>query len=409
MSNNKKNNTDSAPLKNKINIRVIKLNAVLPPVPKEDKNSDIVYFGDDNRFPDYLLTLSNLTGLHTAILDKKIKMTIGDGITYDGNDDATTDNFIANPNPDESLDEILLKCTTDLEIFGGFYLQAIWNKDKTSISIYHQPFQSVRCGKADDKGKIDTFYIKDEWKKYDKVKDATVIAAFDGKFTASAQLIRCYKYNPINKYYPIPSYIGATTDIDTLFQISNFHNNAIRNNFNPGAVFIFRGPEPTEEEMDVIVKNIEKKYQGSNNAGTPLIMFLDNEQQEPKFEQMQITDLDKLFQELSNTAKENITLSHSIPRIVAGLEKPGQLGGSKEIIEANLIFFNDYVKKEQQFLLNQINKIGKINGIQELLIKNSNPSLVLYSESLLQKVLTVSEIRAIFGYDNITTTQTTIE
>lgn len=385
-----------------ISVHVVKMASTLPPSPVEDKQYDIVSYGERNDFPDFLVELSKVSSIHTAALDKKVKMTIGDGITYDGNEDPKTDAFIKKANKYESLNDVLLKCIWDLEIQGGYYLQVIWAKDKKSIAeIYHVPYETVRANKKNENGIIEKYYIKDKWDKWDKptTKGVKEIEAYTGEFSSKPQLMACLKYSPANKYYSYPSYIGAIQDVDTMYQIVNFHNNSIRNNFSPGAIIVFRGPTPSNEEMDVIVKNIEKKYAGSNNAGTPMILFLDGEQEEPKIEQLETTNLDKLFDSLSNTAKENIALAHSMPRIVIGLEKPGSLGGSKEIVEANMIFYNEYIKKEQQFLLNYFNKITEINGMQELMILNENPSIILYSETLMEKVMSTNEIRGLFGFE----------
>lgn len=393
--------------KKQIQSRVIKLASTLPPTPTEDKNRELVDFGKNNDYDDYLIKLSTVSGLHTAILDKKVSSLMGDKITYNGQESKKTDDFISKCNQNETLYEVMAKCAWDYEILGGFYLQIVWAKDKKSIAeIYHVPYQTVRATKKDEKGNINKFYIKKSWVKDNNTRNATEIEAFTGKFSTKPQLLRCMKYSPSNQYYSYPSYVGATQDVDTLFQIVNFHNNAIKNNFSAGMIMAFRGPVPTDEEMDDIVKNVTKKYGGSDNAGVPIILFLDGDQQEPKIEQLATSDLDKLFNTLSDTAKENVTLAHSIPRCVAGLETKSTLGNSKEIVEANMMFQNDYVKKSQNFVLSNFNKITEINGMEELIIINQNPSIMLYSENLMSAVLTKEEIRTLFGFENIKNTDT---
>ena len=155
----------------------------------------------------------------------------------------------------------------------------------------------------------------------------------------------------------------------------------------------------THELTGIRIDILSSKYKGSKNAGTPSVFFLDNEQQKPLIEQTQVSDLDKQYSTLTEAVKESVVMGHSIPRIVAGLEKSGSLGGSKEIVEANMVFYTEYVSSNQQFIEKYFNKIMKINGLDEIYIQNSKPSLHLYSENLLKEVLTKDEIRELFGYE----------
>jgi len=394
-----------------IQVKVIKLASTKNPKFLYNKSKEYVSYGDENNYPQYLLELSNKSALHSAILDKKFKGVQGLGFSYEGDINKNLDNFLENPNPNESMEDLLEKIVNDLEIFGGYYLQVIWNKAGTKIlELYHMPFEKIRTSKMNEKGQIETFYYCDDWKKYIRWTDVEEYPAYSTTDKKNkVQIFRASKYHAGSPYYPIPSYIGATLDVETLAGISDFHNSNLKNSFNPGLLVVFRGPEPTPEEMDTIVQNIQTKYGGTENAGSPMVFFLDGEQQEPKIEQMQASDLDKLFDQLQETSKENVTLAHGIPRIVAGLEKEGSLGGSKEIVEAELIFRSTYIEPEQNFITRTMNKLLKPNNYPELIILNKNASIILYSESLLEKVLTQDEMREIFGYDVLEIKEDTIE
>lgn len=384
-----------------INIRTIKFASQVIPSFTEQKSKEYVKYGEENNFPNYLIELRNSAALHSAILDKKVKMLLGESIIYDENNLKQTA-FIEKCNANEdTLRTVMSKCADDLELFGGFDLQIIWAKDKrTILEIYHMPFEKIRCAKKDEVGKINSYFYSDKWTNYTQMKDIEEIPTYSNSQDQNKpQLLSSVQYKSGIYYYSLPSYIGALTDVDTLKQISVYHNSAIKNNFAPGALIIFRGPEPSEDEMNQIVRKLEEKYKTSANAGEPVIFFLDTEQQEPKVEQIAASDLDKQFEQLSKTSKENVTLAHSIPRSIAGLEEAGSLGNSKNIIENELYFFNSYVKYQQEFLLNTFNKIMQQNGWSDIEIKNPKSSLILYSESLLTQVLTKDELRSLFGYE----------
>ena len=290
----------------------------------------------------------------------------------------------------------------DLEIFGGFSLNIIWTKDKTQIAeIYHIPYQYIRSGTMNEQNQVDYFLYNNEWKYYTKVEECKLLPTFGFDNRDQKQLMYAKKYNSTNLYYPLPSYFGGINDINTLNEISIFHNSCIKNNFQPGLLILFRGPIPSPEEQDAIMDALQEKYKRAENAGTPTVFFIDGDQLEPIIQQLPTSDLDKQYEVLTEAIKESVVMSHSIPRILAGLEKSGSLGGGKEYLDAQMIFYNDYIKPNQNFILSHLNKIGKINGLKPFMIKNMKPNLLMYDTSLLEKVLTVNEIRNLLGLDDM--------
>ena len=381
--------------------RFVKFEAVKAPEFQIDKKTEMVRYGKDNKYPNYLLDLSTKTGLHTAILNAKKLYILGNGLSYEGND-KSTEAFLLNPNPYESMNDIFEKCTVDLEIFGGFALECIWSRDKKSVAeIYHIPFQNIRATKQNRNNIVEKYLYHQNWTEYTRINETIEFPRFGDSDKSKNQLLYTKQYTATNQYYPIPEYVGSIEDINTLSEISSFHNSCIKNNFNPGLMIIFRGPMPSPEEQDAIIEGLEEKYQGSNNAGTPAVFFLPENQEKPTIEQMSVSDLDKQYETLTAAMKENVVLGHQIPRIIAGIEKEGSLGGGKEYVDAELIFKNKYVIQHQNIILNALNKIMSVNGLSELYVKNLNTNILLYSDTLIEKVLTNQEIRMLFGYDDL--------
>jgi hypothetical protein len=379
---------------NFVNVDVIEAPSIIV-----DKRSDIVRYGVDNTYPQELLDLSIQSSLHSSILDTKIKLGVGDELSYEGENDLKTESYIEECNPFESLNDVFMKCYTDLEIFGGFSLELIPSKGGNLLS-YHIPFQNLRSSKVNEFNQVEKYFYYDEWKKYTRYNDTEEKITMNKKnYSKQKTLMYAKKYSATNLYYPMPSYVGGIKDINTLHQISVFHNAAITNNFQPGLLIFFRGPVPSIEQQQEIVKGLKNKYSTAANVGTPGIFFLENDQNEPKIEQTPTSDLHKQFETLTKSVKESVVTAHSIPRIVANLAEAGSLGGSKEVIEANQSFMNNYVIKNQKFILSYFNKIMEINGLQPLKINNKKPNLLSYSENLVKEVLSKEEIRKEFGYD----------
>lgn len=365
----------------------------------ETKNKKWVFFGKDNMAPERILYLSNQTGLHTAILSKKIKLGFGNGL-YSPDENQKTRNFLTKCNAlNESLQDVAYKCYVDLEIFGGFYLQPLLNSAGQLVELYHMPFSNLRAEKKNKYGFIENWFYSEKWKSYMNSSNLDEIPNFNGKNKKS--IYQAAQYNATNAYYPFPSYIGAIKDIDTLANISDFHNANLHNNFQPGAIFILKpGAQATEEEIDLMLDDIENQV-GANGTGKIIAIVKDPRDEEPTFEQFKVSDIDKQFDALRKSVEGSIAMAHNATRIVAGLEQPGSLGGSKEHAEANLIFFDDYVKKNQAFFLRKLNALLTPYSFSPLEIENDLRNPFLYDTALLTQNLTKNEIREILGYDPI--------
>jgi len=384
-----------------------------------EKMSEYVNYGKDNQLPYDLLNYYTNSSMNRAIIQKKAQMFKGKEITFDSKNarsDKRTQEFMNSVNPQEDMKQILGKIGLDIFIFGGSYIQIIWSKNgKNIVEIYHMPFAQMRSGKANDKGFVETFYYNpssEETKKYTTytvIRELISFPAFNTtKYKSKAQILFISKEEPSNLYYPYPDYISSLTALDTDIEIDNFHNSAIYNGFNPGMMVIFNGVEPTEEEKNVFMKSINDKYKGSENANRVIVFYNDGDSA-PVIQQMDISDMDKKFESLNKSTTEKIVSGHQIPRTLASIAQPGSLGNSKEILQATQTFINQYIQPHQELVLNVINKIMKINKLNDIKIINPNINIALYSISELKEVLTSNEIREYLGYDEMEVEEIVVE
>src|SRR4051812_20780644 len=141
------------------------------PVFKKVNNKDWVPFGGEemelysDKYPDYLLYLFNKSAKHNAIINGKVNYIFGRGLK---SDDPAMQAWLSKFNSaGESANDIAKKCLLDIETFGGFYLQIIYNQLGQIQDKYHLEFKNVRSN-------IDntTFYYKRDWNdRKEEVKD----------------------------------------------------------------------------------------------------------------------------------------------------------------------------------------------------------------------------------------------
>ena len=380
------------------------------PVIYEDQENDLVSFGKDNRLPYDLLNYYTNSSIHRAIIQKKTNMFNGTGIMFENVDDKIdkkTQKFIDKVNPQQNMEQLLSQIGLDFFIYGGSYLQIIWSRNgKSIVEIYHMPFYKMRSGKTNSKNNVEEFYYNpsnektDEYRRYTMEDGLIKFVSFNTeKNKSKPQILYIKKDEPSNDYYAYPDYISSLVDLDTNVEISNFHNSALYNGFNPGMMVIFEGVEPSMEEKDTFMKGINAKYKGSDNAGRVIVFYSDGENA-PQIKQLEISNMDKKFEVLEKTITNNIVSGHQIPRCLASLEQPGSLGNTKELISATQVFIESYIKPYQKLILLTINKIMNINKMSEIEILNPNMNMI-NAVIKPELVLTINEQRNYIGYEDL--------
>jgi hypothetical protein len=104
------------------------------PVFTEVRNKEYINYGEDNNYPNFLVTLFNRSAKHNAILTAKQLYIAGQGLAFNAEGLPTdkiisTQAFIDNANPYESLHSVSSKMALDIELFGGCYLHIIKSKE----------------------------------------------------------------------------------------------------------------------------------------------------------------------------------------------------------------------------------------------------------------------------------------
>ena len=225
---------------------------------KEQQSKDWILYGTSegwvNQYPDYLLHIYDRSAKHYAIVNGKVDYVIGQGLSVNETglnteQIARLNKFISEPNPNQTLEDIIQMCSLDLEIFGGFALEILYDK-KGGYQMYHAEFAKYRVSK-DQK----TYYHCADWK---KAKPETIepIKAFDYNDKSGKQLLYIKAYHPKADYYPLPPYLGAIPYIELDSEIANFHLNSVKNGFVAGFMFNFFNGQPTEEEQETIEARI---------------------------------------------------------------------------------------------------------------------------------------------------------
>lgn len=321
----------------------------------ESGNKDWINYGADNLYPEFLVDLLDNSSKHNAIVKRKTDLTAGSG--WVGHED-----IVANEFGSEDLDTIAYKNAYDLNLYGSFAVIITWSKDKQSIArVKFISISKIRIAKDfDEKSEqyarqeegVEFYYISEDWSNTRKAKNKPeLIQGYSKEFNDEVtQLLYVKEYRPGTEYYSLPDYISSIDWIDLDKEIANFHLNSVNNGFTPSMIINFNQGIPTAEEQRTIVKKIESKYAGTDNASKVFVTFSEGGEAKPDFVPISLNDSDERFLMLEIHITNNIITGHRIPPIIAGVQTEGKLGGSTEILEQEELFQSQVIDSKQNII-----------------------------------------------------------
>ena len=365
--------------KKNYNMSVVDLSHYNIPHIYEKDNKDYISFGVDNLYPQYLIELFTGSGINSAIVKGVASMVAGDQQdTCQGLDVVDKDELEGDQKEQYLKFSKLLKrgsrntiknLAFDLKLFGTCYVNVIWNKTKTAIAeIKHIPAQYIRSGKADSYGNVNEYYYSYDWSNERKHKPH-IIKAFDSENrTETSQLLQIKEYNPQSFYYGIPDYVGGTDYIQLDMSIAELHLANIDNNFMPSCMVNFANGIPTDEERQEVERKLNAKFSGSGNSGKLIITFNDGKETAPEIVPLNTGDNDDKYQFLSSEVSRKILTAHRVtsPLLFGVKGETGFGNNADELRDSYSLFNNTVVKVFQSTILEGLDRLFRINGIDSL-------------------------------------------
>jgi hypothetical protein len=320
-----------------------------------------ISYGEDNLYPDYLISLMNRSAKHNAILKRKSMMIGGNGFVLEALDGIAV-SFVANPYNVMNLNEIAFRSSYDLELFGAFALEIIYSKDRNKIAeINYIPANKVRLS---EDGKS-VFYSND-WtnlRKFAPIK----YPVYNPRNPTTSQILYVKEYRPGVEYYGQPEYLSCVNWIELEYEISLFHLNQVKNGFSPSMVINFN-TIPSEDEMSDVVRQLKDDFSGARQAGSVMFLFADGKERAAEINPVQLNDSDERFIQLNKEITEGVLTGHSITNPgLMGVNTPGELGLKSVILESLEIFQSMYIGPKQIIVEEAFTKLLSFNGSQSKL------------------------------------------
>lgn len=340
------------------NIFILKFAEAKQPEYKEKSGAGYIEFGNDNQYPEYLLSLYNKSAKHGAIVRNKAKYITGNGWTTES---GQISNFVAKTN----LTTLSKKVALDIETFGGSYLEIIWSQLGRQIAqINHVDYTRIRTNEDNTQ-----FWYRKEWDRFSRgKKDEQILNAFNVNSSDKKQILYIKEYRPGAKAYALPSYISALNFIESDIEVSKHVLGNASTGFTPSKLITLPNGEPTNDEKTKITSQFEKRFTGSDGKKF-ILSFVQDASKKPIIDDLGASDMTKEdFTAVDTLIQNNIFAGHEITSpSLFGIAQAGKLGGSTELKDAYEIFKNTYANDKQMFLEGVFNMLARLSGETEVL------------------------------------------
>jgi hypothetical protein len=387
----------------------LKLQAHKTPVFKEEKSKEWIIYGADkeggyyNNYPGYLLYLFNRSSKHNAFINGKVLYICGAGVGFDSTDLSIQDialanDFINKENTNfDTLKDIVKKCVLDKKLFGGYYLEVIWNKAGNNFELLHFPYNNLR--KAKD---ADGYWYSKDWSKQKQSPEETdleYIPLFDPEKPTGRQIFVSKEYRPDLDAYPLPDYVASAVYAEVDVELSNYRLNAIKSGFNAGTILNFSNGRPTEEEKEEIEARLKEKFTGTDRANSLLITFSGNKDSAPTIEHLTPQNVDAQLTELNDQVIQELIIGHHIPNpMLVGIKTAGELGTKDQINDSYELYKNTYIIPNQAEIEKDFNYLLKLKGFSNrIYLKELDPIEEQLPIEEKIKVMTKNEVREMYG------------
>lgn len=386
-----------------------------PPKFVEKKDIDWVIFGTEqpyyNRYPDFIEDLFDRANKHSAMINKKVFFICGNGVSINTaglqtwKSSELLDLLKRSNEYGEDIGCLVKKVTFDYEKHNGAYLEINWSRNEKKFNISHIPFKCLRIAK--DKK---SYYYSKNWAlpKQKQVPgneetEFREIPIFNPEKRDGKQIYALKGYHSAIDYYPKPNYLAAVPSAETEYEIANYHLKSIKSGFHIGTIISFIG-NPTDKEKDAIEEQLKAKFQGTDKAGSLLLMFSRDKDNRPEVVRISPDELDKKFETLSKSVNQELTIAHHITPMLAGVEKDTPTWGRTELLVMYEYFKATYVNDRRKDIEKYFNDLYSVLGFQNRIIINETRPLSPFDYKDIINDMTREERRELAGLPRQTPT-----
>lgn len=330
------------------------IDKLIPELKEVKGTGEMVYYGVDNRYPEYLYGLYNdCTSLKTVV-DGTADYIIGNDVV------SNIPNMPKYTNSRDSWSEFITWLGRDLLLYGGFCFEVIMTRDMSQVArLDYIDFRDIRSNEDNE-----VFYYNPDFKKkYVKSSNTIVLPRYKRDIPQPASII--YVKNNISSTYPIPRYSGALKCCEIERGIDEMHLAGISNGFYGSYIVNINTGIPSEEEQDAIEQDFNEKFCGAGNAGRFILNFSNGKDNAATLEKIDAVDFGDKYNAAAKRSREQIYASFRAIPALFGVMTETTGFNEQEFSEAFKLYNRTMVRPLQEKICGAIDYVfGQDNSIE---------------------------------------------
>ena len=320
-------------------------------VQDEYRGRDYIYYGEDNRYCDYLWGLYQDVSTLKTIIDGTSDYVSGDDVhcNIPGMD------VQINRKGDTARD-LVQNLSKDWLIYGGFAYEVIRNKNGKPAELNYIDFRYLRTDK-----KNECFWYSEEFsKRYGRTSKALVYPKYIPDSDAPSSIV--YVKNNHSTPYPIPRYSGAIKACEIERNIDEMHLSSLQNGFLSSYIINMCGGIPTDEQKKEIEKNVNEKFCGTSNAGRIMLNFAASKENMATVQRLDVTDFGDKYKAAADRSREQIFVAFQATPALFGLVTEQNGFSNIEFSSAFALYNATVVKPIQRTIIDSLDKVFQMKG-----------------------------------------------
>lgn len=341
-------------------------NSVLP-TETLSSSKNMVYWGDNNAYPDYLLDLYNSVPTLKSCIDGTRDYICGDDVTIAPMQ--TLPSNIINKRGDTILEQVR-DIAKDHELYGGFALQIIRNLVGEVCEVYYIDMRYLRTNKD-----CNVFYYCENWGKGGTRKNIITYPAFmpyldwasmDDKARELHASSILFVKDVHTQVYPAPKYSASVEDCEIERGITDYHRNSIENGFTPSVMVNFNNGIPEEEDQEELERLLNEKFAGHTNGGRIMCSFNADKESATTIETIKVEDFGARYDALAKHSRQMIFTSFRANPNLFGVPTESNGFNAEEYESSFKLFNRTQVKPVQKMICDAYDKIYGASGVMTI-------------------------------------------
>ena len=334
------------------------------------KNELFIRWGADNQFVNELYLLNDASPIQNACVRSKVDNCVGMGYIND-----------YKVNSKEYLNDIAKKIFYEFITTGNVFLEVVWKQDRTEglAGMYLIPSRYIRLYRPEEMGgDVNKYLYCRDWLNWRKA-GLVEFSEFDPNNFTNRQIVHIKNYQSGYDYYGVPDWLSVINDVRLNHEITVFNLANIQNGLSPNLWVHFNIPAPdSQNEQNQILRGIEDRYMGAENAGRVIVSYGEAEQK-PDITQIQSSVEEGYFSSIFELVQKQIMSGHKIiDGSLIGLPNPGGFSSSAEQLETTFkLFMSTSIRPLQNFMNREL------KPIIELIYPDEEITLVIEQNQIL--------------------------